>query len=70
MPIRLTPPEYRYFKRNNSSTTHSRHDFQLSLLKDKVDTFDPELSEWENMQANGYDRIWDCGYSEWVWTAQ
>jgi hypothetical protein len=28
-----------------------------SLLKD----FDPNLTEWENMQMNGFDRIWDCG---------
>jgi len=23
--------------------------------------YDDALTEWENMQANGYDRIWDCG---------
>jgi hypothetical protein len=31
------------------------------MLKDKLKDFDPVLSEWENMQMNGYDRIWDCG---------
>jgi len=30
-------------------------------LKDKLALFDPKLTEWENMQNNGYDRIWDCG---------
>jgi len=24
-------------------------------------SFDEKLTEWENMQLNGYDRIWDCG---------
>jgi hypothetical protein len=25
----------------------------------------PELSEWEIMKNNGYDRIWDCGNKVW-----
>ena len=29
--------------------------------------FDPELTEWENMKINGYDRIWDCGTDVWAW---
>jgi hypothetical protein len=27
--------------------------------------YDPNLSEWENMKNNGYDRIWDCGNSKY-----
>ena len=23
--------------------------------------FDPNLTEWENMRTNKWDRIWDCG---------
>ncbi len=30
--------------------------------------FDAELSEYEIMQINGYDRIWDAGQSRWVYT--
>ncbi len=26
-----------------------------------LEKFDNELTEWENMQINGFDRIWDCG---------
>ena len=26
-----------------------------------LDQFDSNLTEWENMQLNNYDRIWDCG---------
>ena len=30
---------------------------------------DPALSEWEIMQSWGYDRIWDCGQSLWIYTS-
>ena len=26
-----------------------------------------ELTEWENRKLQGYDRIWDCGNSKWIW---
>ena len=26
-----------------------------------MDKFDESKSEWQNMQDNGYDRIFDCG---------
>ena len=29
--------------------------------------FDPHLTEWQNMQLNGYDRIWDCGHYKFEW---
>lgn len=29
----------------------------------------PHQSEWEIMQLRGYDRIWDCGQTKWVWHA-
>lgn len=29
--------------------------------------FDINLTNWENMQLNGYDRIWDCGYIKYEW---
>lgn len=28
---------------------------------------DSLLTEWEIMQNLGYDRIWDCGQTTWVW---
>jgi hypothetical protein len=31
------------------------------MLNEKLEVFDPSLTEWQNMQLNGYDRIWDCG---------
>jgi hypothetical protein len=45
--------------------TNRKKFFKLLLtsdrLKNKLNIFDPELTEWENMQLNNYDRIWDCG---------
>ena len=48
----IGPPDYQ---------RKSRLGFQKHLLKDKLPLFDETLTEWENMQINGYDRIWDCG---------
>lgn len=39
----------------------SRVKFQKHKLSSMLDNFDPALTEWENMRANGYDRIWDSG---------
>jgi len=39
----------------------SRMKFQKHKLSNILEYFDPKLTEWENMQLNGYDRIWDCG---------
>jgi len=54
----VTGPNYFYFKDFN---VYSREQFQKHTLKDKLDIFDPQLTEYENMQINGYDRVWDCG---------
>jgi very-short-patch-repair endonuclease/rubrerythrin len=32
----------------------------------KLDRFDESLSAWENLQMNGYDRIWDCGNMKFI----
>lgn len=55
-----TPPNYWYFK-NGYSKRHHRFSFRKNVLKDKLKIFDESLTEWENMQLNGYDRIFDCG---------
>ena len=33
----------------------------INDLKNKLLIYDKSLSEWQNMQINKYDRIWDCG---------
>ena len=35
--------------------------YQKHSLEKKLQTFDANLSEWDNMQLNNFDRIWDCG---------
>ena len=52
-------PNYYYTK--NYTNRSSRVQFQKHKLKKKLESFDFTLTEWENMQINGYDRIWDCG---------
>jgi len=51
-----------YFYTNDYLTKYHRFNFRKDQLSKKLQSFDPSLSEWENMQLNGYDRIWDCGH--------
>jgi len=59
--IDRTAPNYWYFKKNRIETLYSRIQFQKHKLKDKLKTFDPSMTEWENMKNNGWNRIFDCG---------
>ena len=45
---------------------HHRMQFQKSQISNLV-AGGAEMSEWEIMQQLGWDRIWDCGQSRWVW---
>ena len=61
-------PNYFYFSNTKTTDLLSRQKFQKHKLPKMLDTYDPTLTEWENMKINGYNRIWDCGNSVWVWT--
>jgi len=63
--VNNTLPNYHYTNSNRVGLIN-RMQFQKHTLKDKLDHFDPKLSEWENMKLNCYDRIWDCGNSKWI----
>jgi hypothetical protein len=63
--IGISKPNYFYFK--NTINLLSRLNFQKNKLSGKLEKFDACLTEWENMQLNGYDRIWDCGNHVFVW---
>jgi hypothetical protein len=55
-------PNYWYFNsRKYIKNVLHRSGFQKHKLSSKIKIFDPTLTEWQNMQLNGYDRIWDCG---------
>ena len=55
-----TSPSYWYFNMNGSSRIH-RFNFRKKVLHKKLKKYDPNLTEWQNMQLNEYDRVWDCG---------
>jgi len=61
-----TPPGYHYFDKNKGVPIERTH-FQKHKLKEKLEKFDVNLTEWQNMQLNGYDRIWDCGHMKFNW---
>ena len=57
--ISQSSPNYFYF--NNDLILHSRIEFQKHKLKDKLENYNPDLTESENMYNNGYRKIYDCG---------
>lgn len=59
-----TKPNYWYMYRHQNR--QHRYNFRKNILKSKLPKFDNTLSEWENMQNNHYDRIWDCGNYKYI----
>lgn len=62
--LHTSKPNYYYI--SDRVKRESRQVYQKHKL-DKLAIFDKNLSEWENMKINGYDRIWDCGNNVYVW---
>ena len=54
-------PNYWYFGRDGNYRRLHRFGFRKNVLSKRLAIFDSNLTEWENMQLNGWDRIWDCG---------
>lgn len=65
--IHDTDPNYRYFLNSNPSCVMSRIKFQKHKLPKLLKVVDLSKTEWENMQNNNYDRIWDCGNKTYIW---
>ena len=63
-----TSVNYWYFKNGYHQRFH-RFNFRKSELSKKLKSFDVSLTEYENMQLNGYDRIYDCGSLRYIWKA-
>lgn len=63
--ISNTSPGYYYISKDYKKL-YNRVGFQKHKLKKILPIFDNNISEWKNMKNNGYDRIWDCGNSKWV----
>jgi len=68
----FSKPGYWYLnlKHNENGCTriHRSNFMKHRLSKIFNKSFDGELSEWEIMQQEGYDRIWDCGTTKWELT--
>jgi len=60
----VSRPSFSYFNIRNN-TMHSRLSFQKKNLI-SMPFYDKNLKEWEIMQLNGYDRIWDAGQMRFV----
>lgn len=46
-----------------------RSGFMKHRLKTILKNFDDNLTEYENMKNNGYDRVWDCGHAVYHWNS-
>lgn len=57
--VKIANPSYWYT--NDCQHLQNRMKYQKHKLPKLLETFNSELTEWENMQLNGYDRVWDCG---------
>ena len=56
--ISESDPGY-YYSKNNK--LYNRNQFMKHKLKDKLEYFNPDLTEKENMKLNGYDILYDRG---------
>lgn len=63
--VHNSAPNYWYHR--NDNVLESRIKYQKHKLHTAIASFDPILSEWQNMQSNGYDRYWDCGNAVFSW---
>lgn len=64
--IRYTEPSYYYI--DQYGKLHNRMQFQKHKIQQKLNFYDDSLTEYQNMIQNGYNRIWDCGNSSWLWS--
>ena len=64
--IRNSEPNYFYFKKSNN--LESRLKYQKHKLPNLLPNFSEELTEYQNMLNNGYNRIYDCGNAVFSWT--
>lgn len=52
------PPDYFYIIEGKR---RHRWNYRKDILKNKFQDYDPNLTEYQNMENHGYYRIWDCG---------
>jgi hypothetical protein len=57
-----------YFYTYNYRTFENRIKYQKHKLEKVLPIFDKNLSEWENMKNNKFDRYWNSGNAVYIWT--
>lgn len=62
---KVNAPSYFYTK-NYRTAYHRMHFTKRHIQENSELVFNSELTEWENMRLNNYNRIWDCGQNVWV----
>lgn len=55
-----------YYTKDYRGLPLNRMGFQRSKLETMLPSFDPALTEWENVRRAGYDRIWMCKTYTWI----
>lgn len=61
----VTPPSYFYFK-NNDKIRYHRTKFMKKFILEQMGGIE-SMTEYENMKKFGYNRIFDCGTTKWVY---
>jgi len=64
--IKETNPNYYYVL---NGRMESRHQYQKHKLENKLEYYDSNLSEKENMERNNIYRIHDCGNAKYMWSS-
>lgn len=59
----INPPDYYYIV--NGARKH-RWNYRKDVLKNTLKNYDERLTEYQNMQNAGYNRIWGCGTLKYV----
>ena len=64
---KISKPNYWYIHKTDLLNRKHRFNFTKHSIIKKYPELDKEKTEWELMQALGYNRIWDCGSLKYVW---
>lgn len=61
--VKDNPPDYFYVI--DGKRKH-RWNYRKDIIKNTLSTYDPNKTEYENMQDNGFWRVWGCGTLKFV----
>ena len=65
--VGYSEPNY-WYRDPKTGLAKNRRSFQKYMLENKLEIFDSNLSETQNMEMNGFIRQVDCGNYKYVWT--